>query len=184
MQPIDKKFKTSVALDDVADFFRSIADQLEGRTGPLTDMPAVDTDFYKLALKCKRRGENVSLTLKAKAPYRPSSTDCAESEPIVDADKGGLKYKHLKKRMKADFKAIGSATASQRLPDPETVRRFLADSDLMITYPGYGDAHYAAYKSACHRLSDAFFIAGDANAVNLAWETLQALKNTCHDSYK
>ncbi len=184
MKPIDKKFKTDVALNDVADFFRSIADQLDGRAGSPTDMPAVDTDFYKLSLKCKRRGETVSLTLKAKAPYMPASTDCAESEPVVAADDGELKYKHLKKRMKADFKAIGSAIEAQRLPDPETVRRFLADSDLMIAYPGFGDPHYADYKAACHRLSDAFFMAGDVNAVQMAWDALQALKKTCHDSYK
>ena len=58
--------------------------------------------------------------------------------------------------MKSSFKSISESIANDTLPDRATVDSFLADSELMVTYPGYGDEHYSTYTQVYQKFSQAY----------------------------
>jgi len=93
------------------------------------------------------------------------------------------RYKELKKRMKADFKAIGENLATQTFPLDETLARFLGDAKEMMSYPEYGAPHYPDFRAACDRLAQAFD-ARDQKACQQACGELESLKKACHKRYK
>ena len=100
-----------------------------------------------------------------------------------DDDCGSLpKYSSLKKHMKQTFKAIGQAlTAGQAPPEAET-RSFIADSRLMVSYPGKGDEFYGVYMEQALAF-EAAFNARDMEAMKAAYQELARLKRECHSRH-
>ena len=104
----------------------------------------------------------------AEAPVKPTS-----------------KYKPLKKRMKSSFKEIGESLAAQKLPEPDILDGFLADSERMMAFAGkkYGEADYPAYRQACRQFAEAYE-ARDWAAFKDGYTRLEQLKKDCHKAYK
>ncbi len=163
---------------EAARYLRKVADQLE--SGTPADEPASDPaigDFKKLKIGLKNRGEQVEMKIKVKPTV---FCDEAGSSP----EKGEKSaYKALKKKMKSDFKAIRESLVNGGFPLKETVGAFLRDSEQMVAYPGYGDAYYAEYQTACGRFQSAFE-GGDLPGCQAACQELDRLKKACHDRYK
>ncbi|MGD8250962.1 MAG: GAK system XXXCH domain-containing protein [Desulfobacterales bacterium] len=183
MKGREQKLKRELAPGQVADFFRSIADAIEGNV-PVDgeDAAGLFDDFYKASLKLKRKGPTIALEAKVESPPP------AVPEPIDDPGQGQQapgkpKYKSLKKRMKSTFGSIRDSLAQNRMPAADIVASFLEDSRLMVGYEGYGDDYYGEYADACQRFADAFE-STDWNGFKAAYETLRQLKNDCHKRYK
>lgn len=157
-------------------------------------------DFKSLELSLKPLGEELALKVKVKFP-RPSEDvlDDDDEEEHLDeegaepeagegaapeaGEDGRPRYRRLKKRMSKSWKAIRGALKGGALPDPELAAGFLADSRLMIEYPGKGDRYYPDYREAVGRLERA--LAGqDLEAATAAAVELHGLKKACHAMYK
>ncbi|WP_051444952.1 GAK system XXXCH domain-containing protein [Desulfocurvus vexinensis] len=154
-----------------------------GAQGQAPAAPALLTaaDVCKIKFTVKREFGEVQAKLKVE-PMRPGCP-CDPEAGCVTAANEPEKYSRLKKRMKQSFKAIRSSLEAGRAPAAEAVASFLADSDVMVCYPGHGDEFYLDYSRACRELARAWE-AGDLAAMAGAAEALEARKNECHDRYK
>jgi len=133
----------------------------------------------------KPSGEGFSLKLKVKQDL-PDETPAVEVVAGAD-DTGGRpapleKYERLKKRMDGSFAALIAAARRRTLPAESLLDGFLADSERMLAYPGKGDAQYGDYRQACEALLEAFQ-AQDPERFAMRLQTLDALKQRCHDRY-
>jgi XXXCH domain-containing protein len=106
-----------------------------------------------------------------------------DGEDAESGETGALpKYKSLKKHMKQTFKAIGAALMAGQVPPALEAQSFIADSRLMVSYPGKGDEFYAAYLEK----TDAFqaaLEAADIEAMKALYRDLAQLKRDCHSRY-
>ncbi len=187
----DRKIKLEMAMAEAADWLRELADRLDSAS----DRPADDglpelTDFSKLKIGFKRTGDRVTVKAKVKGAPPPS-----EPDPSPDPSAGGSAgtkgakgdqkdaYKSLKKSMKQNFKTIRERLDAGGMPPAGTVADFLAESDRMIRFPGFGDAYYDPYRAACFRFREAHRT-GDLAACKTVCDELDRLKSDCHDRYK
>lgn len=156
--------------------------QTQGDTrdqGPAVLLTAADV--CKIKFTVKREFGEVQAKLKVE-PMRPGCPCDPEAGCVTTANEPE-KYSRLKKRMKQAFKAICSSLEAGRAPAAEAMASFLADSDVMVCYPGHGDEFYLDYSRACRELARAWE-AGDLAAMADAARTLEARKDECHDRYK
>ena len=164
-------------LDDkeLALFFRDLADGLEN--GGKDELACVE-DFRKIKIGIKKEFGRMNLKVRVKP-----ADGC---EDAADGDEGETpskpKYSHLKKRMKSSFRLLRKTIADGQVPPAEAVDSFLADSRLMLTYPGCGDEYYASYAEACGKF-DAAFRSGDLARMQEAVDALTEEKNRCHAKY-
>jgi XXXCH domain-containing protein len=154
-----------------------------GQAGAPPAAPAAPTaaDVCKIKFVVKREFGEVRAKMKIE-PMRPGCP-CDPDADCVTAANEPEKYSRLKKRMKRSFKAIRSSLDAGLAPAAEAVASFLADSDVMVCYPGHGDEFYLDYSRACRELARAWE-AGDLEAMTQAARTLEERKNQCHDRYK
>lgn len=186
-----KQFFGGLDEQGLARLFREMADRLEGKEPVNGEEFGVSTgEFFKLKLGVKRELDGYGVKVKVKpwqpreAPAGGPASDPASPEAAAPGAKGGLpKYKSLKKRMKGQFKAIYDRLLNDALPDAAVVEAFLADSKLMIAYPGYGDEFYDEYDTLCLGFREAFE-RGDLAACKTAAQELNRIKKDCHDRYK
>lgn len=171
------KMERMFSVIEAAAFLRRMADAIERNTGePLQDLDISLDEFQKLKIGLKRRGDSIQFKIKIKHG--------ADDGP--DADPAGAeqsKYTSFKKRMDRNFKAMGALLAEGRLPEPAMVENFLADSMLMVGYPGYGDDCYPAYSAASEEFGR-LYATGDYAAVNAQYAVLRGMKKECHARYK
>lgn len=92
-------------------------------------------------------------------------------------------YSSLKKRMQIYFKALRESAAKAELPSREIVAVFLADSEKMLTFSGFGDEFYPAYAELCARLRAACD-SEDMGELATVVMALDQAKKSCHDRYK
>lgn len=191
MKPSERKIKRTMTFEEVPAFLRRLADAMENKTDHLPeewcDLPE---PLAKLAVKGKPRGDGweMKVRLKAEGPPAAPAADApgtAGEQVTAPGTEPGIKYKDLKKRMKSSFKAIAEAIENQRLPDADTLKTFLADSEHMTAFPGskYGEEYYPAYREACRKLARACE-ARDLEAVRQGYALLDQLKKDCHRLYK
>lgn len=183
----DKRCFEDLTQAQLADFFRHIADRLDGVIPDTAELSAdaiaaLDPgEFKRLKISIKRDIEGFSLKWKSKAMIRRAD---AEGEGIAPpADEREVKYKTLKKRMKTNFKAVTESLAADVLPGEAAVAAFLEDSRLMTTFPDKGAEFYGDYERACTDFSNAFAV-GDLGACKAAGITLSQFKKGCHERYK
>ena len=178
---IDKFLKE----DDLPEFFRQLADALEnGEGGELF----CAEDFRKLKITAKREYGQVSLRAKIKSTSECKSEDLEyldgeELVPAQEAAPGKPKYRALKKRMGSSFKVLFKMIHQGKMPPREAVEEFMADSKLMVSYPGYGDPYYDQYMAACDDFAAAYE-AGDLARLNETVDALVHQKGHCHAKYK
>jgi XXXCH domain-containing protein len=203
MKGTEKKFKKQMDRGQLASLLRQLADELEGKRH---DTPAplngAFDQFQKASLKFKKNKRNrLSVKVKVESPLprvQAATGDKNEGQALADIkaavsqapapttafqDDQRPKYKALKKRMKSSFKHIREALAGSRMPAAEAVTSFLADSQLMTRYPGYGDEYYDAYRQLCARFETAYSVK-DLDALKGLTEDLSRMKSECHDRYK
>lgn len=166
---------------EMAEFFREIADRLEGREPDEPKFPFDPSGFRKLKISVKRQMDGLSVKVKMKPSYSLSPLGETDLPPELEGQKP--KYKKLKKRMKVTFKAIQDSLAAGTLPNGAAVTSFMEDSRLMIDYPGYGDEYYQEYDQACLRFQEACD-RQDIETCKVACQELDRLKKACHDKYK
>ena len=158
--------------------------------------PVALDDFASLKIAVKHFGASSLLKVSLKYPAQgpdalpaPASLDAdgessdAEARPAAsEANDGKPRYKGLKKAMKQTFKAIAMALRAGLAPDPGQLADFIAQSRLMTTYPGRGDAFYPAYDAEIDRL-EAAAAAGDVAAMTDSVAALDRMKKECHSRH-
>jgi XXXCH domain-containing protein len=198
------KFKAShmAPLSEAADFLRRLADELEYGVIEVGENSLELTDVRSIKVGLKNIGDTATVKFSVKfADTAREPISMAPSGPEPDHSKAGgapalrtsssprpagtrlPKYDDLKERMKSDWKKILSALEGGRLPAPDLMRAFVADSDLMVRYPGKGDEYYEEYAARVRDL-DAAFAAGDVSGAGSAAAEVDRLYKACHDRYK
>jgi XXXCH domain-containing protein len=176
------KFEKVMSSKNAADFLRALAQEIEhGAMDELKEFDLAFDDFKKMKLELKRDGDQ--LHLKAKVKAAEAGAACGEPSCEEAEAAGKPKYKTVKKRMEKSFKSMGDALKKGLLPEKGEVSAFIADSELMVGYPGHGDEHYDQYTKLCVQLNVANEN-GDLPAVQEKYAELKALKKLCHDQYK
>ncbi|GFM37846.1 GAK system XXXCH domain-containing protein [Desulfovibrio psychrotolerans] len=137
--------------------------------------------FRKMKLSVKDEFGQVSVKIKFRSDLGDlEAPDCACGGTLP----GGMpSYKSLKKRMRSSFKSVYQAVHAGRLPSGDAVAAFVAESRLMVQYPGYGDPYYAAYDTAVNAF-EAAWQTQDIPALHAAVDALNHLKTDCHQRYK
>ena len=188
-----KKAKTKLELppSEAASLLRQLADALDAGTVSFNQKDLELTGLVKVSESLKSKDGSDQLEVKLKivsaAPVSPETTEPAGAEPApkaVPKDKGkGPSYKSLKKELAKHFKEIRQAAQEGNMPPAQTVAEFCRLARQMITFPGKGDEHYAAFGDAVTTLESA--AAGeDPAAVAAAHATLKEMRSSCHGKYK
>lgn len=186
MSAKEVKFEKVLSSKEAADFLRALAQEIEsGSKDQLKEFDLEFDDLKKLKIEIKRSGEQLHLKGKAKlnqADEVETPAEAAAGEGKAKAEKP-LKYKTLKKRMEKSFKAISASLAKDALPAKDAVDSFVADSERMVSYPGFGDEYYEEYSKVCVQFNVAFENS-DLTALKEKCAELAAVKKLCHDRYK
>jgi XXXCH domain-containing protein len=172
----ERKIQAYMTREQTAEYLRSLARAVEGE--PVEAMVPEMEGFKKLKLSLEPAGDRYSMKCSVKHPKA-----AAAGEEAPAGEQSPPKYKELKKRMKSDFKLILEAARQGRLPDPRTVEGFVADSDLMVTYPDKGDPFYDIYARTTRELAETF-ATGDVDAFAAVCEKMDQIKHECHERYK
>lgn len=171
------KFNEYIDPDTLPTFLREMADAIE--QGGTERFECVD-DLRKFKLE----GKVEFGQMKIKGKFK-SDKECASEEITREGESTAPakpKYKDLKKRMRSSFKLLLKTIHDGVMPPEEAVVSFLEDSELMVSYPGYGDEFYASYTEAC----EAFKAAYEAKDLDKMHETIDVLiheKSRCHAKY-
>jgi len=176
-----------IVIDKTADvaqtaaFLRLLADELEGKSSPEPDEYGRQLhDFNKLKLcLIKQEGGEFSLRLKVKSAAGPSALrPMPEFTDIVVSD-----YRPFKQGLKATFAELTSCANQGQLPSPELLARFMAQSQQLVGFQGFGDFYYADYSQACREMADAVEHA-DAAVFQERIAAIQAIKKSCHRRFR
>lgn len=182
MKELELKSKYTFADTELGDYLRKLANALDGEGLPeFSDLQDNLSNYSKIDLKIRRKDESVVLKLKAKlqVPVTAETTSSDGDSP----NKSKPKYKSLKKRLKSDFKALAERIVQKEFPDARVVQSFIADSELMITYPGHGDEHYEVFREALAQFAGAFE-KRDMVLLDKKYQALKQLMIECHKLYK
>lgn len=180
------KHKAEIILekDGVSAWLRELADAIEAGELPSQAGPVSLEGMKGLKASFKESFDGrVRARLSVKFP-RPLPPLIGEpGEPEGEEDEGALpKYGSLKKHMKQTFKAIGLALNAGQLPPELEARSFIADSRLMVSYPGKGDEYYAAFLEKTEAF-EAALAASDLAAMKRLYQELAQLKRDCHSRH-
>ncbi|NJB69519.1 XXXCH domain-containing protein [Desulfobaculum xiamenense] len=172
------KIERNLPETDLPAFLRELADYLENpQSGPPPGTEMFGTELVRaFSLGIRRKYGRISLKLKVQHLLPQPLPDDAQSDPEATAE---VTYSGLKKRMKRRLRSIGeSISAGRPIPAPQ-LAAFVADSELMVEYEGYGDEHYARYLGTVRTLADAA-ARGDTEAIRAAHEAILACMRDCH----
>jgi XXXCH domain-containing protein len=136
------------------------------------------SSMLKVSLRYPARGTQALPT-----PAGLDADDAVRADAAESVVPGGkIRYKSLKKRMKQSFRALVAALRDRQAPDPAVLAAFVADSRLMVTYSGKGDAFYPAYDAEVDRL-EAAAAAADLDAMTASVAALDRMKKECHSRH-
>jgi XXXCH domain-containing protein len=175
----ERKLEHKLPATQLGQYLRELATVLEGHSA--TDFYGLNDNlgaYSKIELKIRRKNNQVVARLKVKSAA--GASEAGEKTAPLD---GKPKYKALKKRMKPVFKTISESAARDEFPAAEVVKSFVADSAVMLTYPGKGDEYYGAYRKALDDFAQAFENQ-DFVTFKQAHGRLEQLKDACHERYK
>ena len=168
-------------VNELPSFFRELADALEH--GGKDEFACVN-DFNKMKIRAESGYGQIHLKAKFKSAEACEADAPARQEHAGDDSPvpSKPKYKTVKKRMKNSFKMIFTMIHDGQVPPREAVDSFLADSERMVGYPGYGDEYYEEYSQACRAFRKAYET-GEPGAMTRAVDLLATLKGRCHAKY-
>lgn len=169
-----QKIKNSwhLSRSEAADLLLKLAETIEEGSDEVTGYGISLAELTKFKLKIEL-GANDTLEVKF------SGKGIKATGPDVRAEG----YSNLKKRMRVYFKALCESVAKAELPSREIVTVFLADSEKMLTFSGFGDEFYPAYAELCARLRAACD-SEDMGQLATVVAALDQAKTACHDRYK
>lgn len=194
----ENKLEKAMSPQEAAEFLRGLADSLESGHLDMGELELELDQSIKVKQSVKNKGGKVSFKLKLKyeklsaplaagqAPASLFSSQAVEGAPAApegEQVRERPSYKQLKKEMAKVFKLITKALAEGALPGADTVAGFLAQCQLMTSYPGRGDEHYADFLAQAEALSAAV-AAGQLEEARQAAAGLEAAKKACHAQYK
>lgn len=167
---------------EIAGWLRDLAAAFE--TGELPgEAGAVNLEGYKGLKLSIKPGFDGKVMAKLSVKFPKAVAGALAEEDGDDDESGALpKYKSLKKHMKQTFKAIGAALAAGQMPPALEAQSFIADSRLMVSYPGKGDEFFAAYLEYTNAF-EAALAASDLEALKTVHRELAQLKRDCHSRY-
>lgn len=188
--PHKPKLDKTLPREELANFLRQLAGQAQSGALDFPGGPVSLSGMKALKITVKDTGRDLTVKVRLKFPKpEPAAVpEGATPRPDTRPDNASgaapgpaprPRYKPLKKRMKRDFKDIGAALAAGSVPRPDILAAFVADSRLMTTYRGKGDAHYPDYLEAVARL-EAAGRTDDMEAMARAYRELAVCKKTCH----
>lgn len=170
----EHRFERFVDREALPVFFRGLADALE--SGGQGELACVD-DLVKAKIVLRDQFGKMHLKVKVK-----TSEPCVPDASVESRGVRRPEYRELKKRMKISFGMIVKMVHRGEMPPARAVQSFLADSALMVTYPGYGDEFYDEYRAACRALEQAFAL-GELERMHSAVDELARQKGHCHANY-
>ena len=177
-----KKLKNYYTSNQLAEFLRNIATQLDGTSiEDSDDQIHYFDDFTSISLKIKRQPSGYSVKVKVKTESL-DLIDSAEVESNSDKDDvptTEVSFKHLKKRMKSSFKSINKDLLAGRIPNREVVESFVADTDDMGRFPEKCGDPYPGFKMICDRLLEAVD-KSDLVSLRNCYAELKRLRDECH----
>ena len=178
----EMKFEKVMSFENATDFLRVLAQMIEqANMEESKEFHLTFDDLKKMKLELKREGDQ--LHLKAKVKTVAAGTVCGEGSGEELEAGGKPKYKTVKKRMEKCFKSMGDALKKGNMPEKSEMDLFIADSELMVGYPGKGDEHYDQYAKLCVQLNVAYENA-DLAAMKEKYAELKAMEKLCHEQYK
>jgi XXXCH domain-containing protein len=169
----ETRLERIVGREDLPGFFREMAEMLE--SGQEGELPLSEFRKMKISLEDKQGAVQVSIKYKLS-----KATATRAGKPVTERP---LSYKELKRRMQLTYKTIFSMIHQDRVPPNDVVERFLADSRLMISFPGYGEPYYREYEEACLAFARAFE-KGDMALLHQTFDRLDQVRSHCHNRYK
>lgn len=179
----ETKIEKYINPDEVPAFLRSLADAIENGAEGENAYLSVLEGFERLKLSVKNEFGQTCVKIKAKPPkIHKDALESPEGEGEDGQAETKPSYKKLKKRMKSSFKMIFKMVHDGNLPPAEAVEQFIADSRLMITYPGYGDEYYEEYGNAVDEF-EKIFAEGNVEQIHEACDKLNSIKAHCHAKY-
>ena len=184
------KSEAMIPRDAVPRWLRDLADAMEA--GELrSETGAVSLEGWRGLKVSMKEGFGDRMDVKVSVKFPKASRQLLAGQPLPggedpdddDDDCDSLpKYSSLKKHMKQTFKAIGQALAAGQAPPEAEARSFLADSRLMVSYPGKGEEFYAAYMEQVLAF-EAALTAKDTQRMKTSYQELARLKRECHSRY-
>lgn len=176
----ESKISKYLEFKDLPAFFRDLADAIE--KGGSEEFACAE-DFAKFKISGKNEFGQVAIKAKFKSAKECTADEAMEVvEDGVPATPAKPKYKSLKKRMKSSFKMIHRMIHDGQVPPKEAVDSFLADSVLMVAYPGYGDEYYDDYTVSCEAFKAAYE-SGDIARMGETIDVISHEKSRCHAKY-
>lgn len=172
------KISKHMEIEELPAFFRELADAIEN--GGEGEFACVD-DMFKFKIKGNHEFGKIKIRAKFKTNMecQPPADLVAEDGTVTPAKP---KYKDLKKRMRSSFNMLLKMIHDGEMPPDAAVVSFLEDSELMVSYPGYGDEFYESYTNACNDFKAAYE-AKDMEKMHEAIDVLIHEKSRCHAKY-
>lgn len=177
------KIEKTLESEEIAAFLRLMASEIEGKGAVAMKDLGVDLhSFNKIKLGLiKKEGGNLTLTLKVKKD-RPKNVAAGGKQKAFE-DLAELKYRPLKKVLKATFAKMHKSIRAEALPTAFAVEDFMAQARAMVSYPGFGDDYYESFIASCNEFEKAFR-KNDLAAVKEIFVKISELKTDCHKRYK
>jgi XXXCH domain-containing protein len=178
----DKKIAIDKTLNanQVAAFLRLLADELEGKNNAdANEFGSQLHGFNKLKISLiKQEGGQLSLRLKVKDNKHAATVSTTEFTDIAEHE-----YRPFKQRYKATFAELTSCVSQNSFPSPDLLLRFMAQSQQLISFQGFGDPYYSDYMQACSAMVQAVN-GGSILAFQEKMEGINALKKACPQRFK
>ncbi len=178
----EKKITIKKTLDacQIAAFLRLLAAELEGINNPESnELENQLHDFNKLKIGLIRQeGGQLSLSLKVRNRSQETTVSTAEFTDTAERD-----YRPFKQRLKSTFAELTNCANQAVLPSSELLSRFMAESQQLISFPGFGDPYYNDYWQACLTMEQAAK-KGPAPAFQEKLAAVHAIKKACHRRFK
>ncbi len=89
------------------------------------------------------------------------------------------KYRPLKKRLRGFYNKIKAALNRGTLPNSAILSDFMALTQIMVSYPGFGDDYYDYFRKSCLAFEKACR-ENDLSKAQEAFSTIMQLKHDCH----
>lgn len=172
------KHNWQLSRSEAAKLLRNVADTLEEGSDEVAQFGIGLAELVKFKIKI-----DLSETDTLEVKFSGKGSKVCGTEEVCGVGAVCERYSCLKKRMQIYFKAMRDSVGRGELPSREIVSVFLADSERMVSYHGYGDEFYPAYMELCGRLREAFDQENLAATSQVIAELGQSKKD-CHDRYK
>lgn len=178
----DKKIVIDKTLDanQTAAFLRLLADELTGNSNlEPNEFGCQLHGFNKLKISLiKQEGGRLSVRLKIKDGLQGSPALSSEFTDVAAQD-----YRPFKQLLKATFAELNSCGKQGVLPSPELLSRFMAESQQLVSFPGFGDPYYDDYHAACRAMAQAVRD-GSPPAFQEKLAAINTIKKACHRRFR